>query len=392
MRFLLGIVLLTLTVALLFSCSRIFPVKSPPLIFKAFSLWAMGDSHVHTEKRNGYRSLEESFSDSLKGGDEGGESFKWDIVVNTGDFMGGQGCPTDDHGTAITEQYEVQGFDPNRMYSVIGNHDSNELDASWFNTWIDPFGMNSGNSRIFKERRPFPVTGEWDHYSFEVGNILFLMLGDRNFGGPPFGRECNGGFPSGRYSNKTFDWWVKHIEENPDKIIFTVAHHALYDTTIYTGFGEAAERGVHGGITWADKRGSSFIYAIGNWTIDGYNEKQEFIGLPPFGFRKYLTEHPGVIDFWIHGHTHYGLFPGKEYHGRTDVELVDGVWFINAGALAKFHGAPDVPFSRLLEFELGKKTVRMKTYLHMAGWNGNPEGFYQPAERVFNLDKVFQPQ
>ncbi len=383
----LGLVILVLSTTLLMS-----PKKVQLSISEAFSIWVIGDAHVHTEINNDYSSLQASITDSLRGGDEGGASFKWDIILNTGDFTGKQACPSDKQGATVVKQYEVTGFDPNRMYSVIGNHDSGESNADWFNKWIDPLGQNSNYSRISNHLRPFQVSGQWDHYSFQAGNVLFLMLGDNNFGGPPFGRECKGGYPAGRYSKETYDWWVKQIEDNPDKIIVTVAHHALHETTIYTGFDEAAKLGVHGGITWADERGSSFIYAIDNWTVDGFNEKHEFIGEPPFGFRKYLKEHPGAIDFWIHGHSHFHLFPGKELKGRSDVEFVDGVWFVNSGALAKFHGAPDVPFSRLILFEPNSSIVTMKTYLHAAGWNGNPEGFYAPAEKNFILDKTFQPQ
>src|SRR5690606_202361 len=144
------------------------------------------------------------------------------------------------------------------------------------------------------------------------------------FGGPPFGRQCSGGYPAGRYSKETYDWWVEQVEANPDKIIVTTAHHGLFDTTIYTGYDEGYQQGIHGGHSWADQRGSSFIYAIDNWTIDGYDENQQFIGERPYGFKQYLEEHPGAIDFWLFGHTHEGLYPGKTFNGRSDVETKHG--------------------------------------------------------------------
>jgi len=374
----------------LFSCQisnnlQVTNEVPPPVL----PIWIFGDAHVHTEIRNGYLSLESAIKDSLIGGDEGGESFEWDIALNTGDYKGAQDCPKAASAQTIVAQFENSGVDRNRIYSVIGNHDSNEHGASWFRRYIDPLGNNSNYSGVNNHLRPYKTSGNWDHYKFKVGNILFLLLGDNNFGGPPFGRDCEGGAPAGRYTKETFDWWVDQVESNQEMIIVTVAHHALYNTTIFTGFDEAAELGIHGGKTWADQKGSSMIYAIGDWTIDGYNQDHEFIGDRPFGFKKFLKENPGAIDFWIHGHTHYTVHPGKSANEKSDIERVHGVWFINAGAIAKYHGRPDVPFSRLLTFTEGNAVANLKTYLHTGTWNGQAEGFYEEVERNLEVSKPY---
>ena len=59
-----------------------------------------------------------------------------------------------------------------------------------------------------------PIEGTWEHYSFEVGNIIFLMLADRNDLPPPIGRGSYGGYPAGAISEETFSWWRKKIKEN----------------------------------------------------------------------------------------------------------------------------------------------------------------------------------
>ena len=50
-------------------------------------------------------------------------------------------------------------------------------------------GESTEYSRVDPDRRPFQTEGTWERYSFTAGNILFLMMGDRNDGGPPKGRR-----------------------------------------------------------------------------------------------------------------------------------------------------------------------------------------------------------
>ncbi len=64
--------------------------------------------------------------------------------------------------------------------------------------------------------RPYPIEGSWERYSFRVGNLLFLMMSDRNDGGPPVGRAKRGGYPAGAVTGETFRWWKTMVEQNPD--------------------------------------------------------------------------------------------------------------------------------------------------------------------------------
>ena len=84
------------------------------------------------------------------------------------------------------------------VYNVCGNHDRsglNEPQAWWWRKWVDPTGKNTAHSRVHSERRPYPIEGRWERYSFRVGNILFLMMGDINEPTQTIGRGDLGGNP-----------------------------------------------------------------------------------------------------------------------------------------------------------------------------------------------------
>ena len=90
------------------------------------------------------------------------------------------------------------------------------------------------------------MEGTWERYSFQVGNILFLAMGDRNDGGPPVGRGERGGYPAGAVTRETFEWWREQVEQNQDKIIVTAHHHMLKETTVASGPWEGVDGGYHG--------------------------------------------------------------------------------------------------------------------------------------------------
>jgi len=46
--------------------------------------------------------------------------------------------------------------------------------------WIDPTGEHTAFSGVDAGRRPYPIEGTWERYSFRVGNMLFLMMSDIN--------------------------------------------------------------------------------------------------------------------------------------------------------------------------------------------------------------------
>ena len=118
---------------------------------------------------------------------------------------------------------------------MVGNHDASgpsEPQQWWFKKWLDPADNSTQFSGVDATKRPFLVDSTWERYSFEAGSLLFLMMGDRNDGGPPVGRDIDGGYPAGAISSETFEWWREILASYPDKIIISAHHHMLKETTV----------------------------------------------------------------------------------------------------------------------------------------------------------------
>ena len=184
------------------------------------------------------------------------------------------------------------------FYNLVGNHDANipgEPCQWWFRKWVDPTGENTEFSGVDPARRPYPIEGTWERYSFRVGNLLFLMMGDRNDGGPPVGRGEKGGYPAGAVTGETFRWWREMVEANRDCVIISAHHHMLKETTVASGprKGSARRRGPLGVSLTATSRwwrGASYRYFV-----DGKPDAQ--------AFESYLAQNPGAVDLWLGGHT-----------------------------------------------------------------------------------------
>ena len=118
-----------------------------------FKLWAISDAHVGTDIQHGRKSLSEAILHSENGGDDGGQSFDWDICVNLGDFTGSQFPPDDEEGKLVVEQYSASKKHPREhFYDVIGNHDATRHGDNpvqwWFRKWLDPTGENTKFSGV----------------------------------------------------------------------------------------------------------------------------------------------------------------------------------------------------------------------------------------------------
>lgn len=355
-----------------------------------FHVWAAGDSHVGTDIKHGRRSLADAIHQSEFGG-ETGPAFDWDIMLDVGDLSGNQGSPTDEEGELVREQYgEMKRHSRSQVYNIAGNHDANipgEPVQWWFRKYGDPLGESTQFSGVDLKARPFAVEGEWDHYSFVAGNVLFLMMSDRNDGGPPVGRSAKGGYPAGAVTRETFDWWTSMVEANADKIIVSVHHHMLKETTVASGEWEgftsidrygkrSGKGGYHGYFADGGPMGASYLY----W-VDGNPDAQ--------AFERYLAERPGAIDLWIGGHTH--TFPDDVVNGRSHIERKWDATFLNCCAMTKYHvNGPNrgVPMSRLLTFTEGSDQLRIQCYLHTSDYA--PQGFYAKAERTVKLRRRFE--
>ncbi len=356
---------------------------------RKFNLWAFGDAHVGTDKRHGRESLADAIRQS-EGRDPATSGFDWDIAIDIGDMSGGQTVPKDEEGKEVVRQFGVlSSHRREAVYNVCGNHDRSGLDepqAWWWRKWIDPTGEHSQFSDVVADRRPFPVEGTWERYSFRIGNVLFLMMSDINEPTQTIGRGDLGGNPGGVVHGETFKWWKRMVESNPDSLIVSVHHYVLKNTTVASGPWEGMEKdengswrgGYHGYKPQGTPQGASYLYFVGS--------------VPDAGaFESYLADHPGAVALWLGGHTH--AHPDARDGGKTHVETRWGTHFINVGALTRYHinpQHPNPPKSRLLTFIHGSDEVRVRCYMHTDEFL--PVGWYPQAERILTLPKIFETQ
>ena len=352
-----------------------------------FRLWAMGDAHVGTDLRRKRESLADAIRQSEQGGKDGTPGFDWDIALNVGDFSGNQEPPKDDEGREVVRQYAVaRKHRREDFYDLAGNHDASgqgEPTQWWFRKWIDPTGENTKFSGVDPKRRRYPVTGTWERYEFRVGNLLFLVMSDRNDLPLPVGRGQRGGYPAGAVTGETVQWWRQRVEANRDSIIVSAHHHMLRETTVGSGDFEGGALNPDGSFTsryhghqkdGGNPEGASYLY---------YVDDQH----KALAFEKYLAAHPGAIDLWIGGHTHTD--PDDKFNSRTHIERKWDVNFINCCALTRFHAAQrSRPMSRLLTFTEGSSEVRVQCCLHTN--THAPQGWYPKAERTIRLGKAFR--
>jgi hypothetical protein len=371
-----------------------------------FRLWVFSDAHVATDKavsqaiRNGMdfvppagypESLASALRQSEEGGKLGGPAFHWDIALDLGDNAGLWDLPDDQQGAEVVRQYGVlKKHRREDIYPVCGNHDASAGDAAssrgkpenwWFRKYVDPMGENTAFSGVDSARRPYPVDGVWDRYSFKVGNIRFLMMSDRNDLPYPVGRrEFGGGSPAGAVTSETWHWWVKHVETAKDDIIISCHHHMLRNTTVASGDYEGVSRypdgsyrhGRYHGVDGVPE-GASYLYFV-----DDQPKAQRF--------ERYLEANHGAVDIWLGGHTH--TFPDDTFGGKSHIERRWGTNFVNCAQLSKYHSFVTCPpMSRYFTFTVGSPLVRVQCYLHDD--SHAPQGWYSPAERTLELSKPF---
>ena len=351
-----------------------------------FRLWVSGCSHVGTDlRRDGRESLADAIRQAENGGDEGGPAFAWDIALHLGDLSGSQTPPDDEEGEEVVRQFAASSRHPREhFYNLIGNHDASGPDEAcqwWFRKWVDPEGLHTEHSGVDADRRPYPIDGTWERYCFRVGNLLFLLMSDRNDGGPPVGRAERGGYPAGAVTGETFEWWKQQVEANPDAVIVTAHHHMLKETTVASGPWEGFVKDedgnwkshYHGYFPAGGPEGASYLYFV-----DGKPDAQAFEG--------YLSEHLGATDFWLGAHTH--THPDDTHGGRSHVQHKWGTTFVNCAALAKYHaGITTMPMSRLFTFTEGLDEVQIDCYLHTS--DHAPQGWYSPAARTAKIRAPF---
>lgn len=361
---------------------------------RQFNVWAVSCAHVPADIRKGRESLAKPIRQS-EGREPGAPAFDWDIMLDAGDVSAHQRPPEDKDGIELIRQYRaMRDHRREQVYNVPGNHDAPYYDlgpGSWIRKWGDPLGENTEFSGVDPKRRPFPVEGTWERYKFLAGNLLVLMLADRNDAPEPVGRGHSrdgksGGFPPGAVTRDTFNWWKKQVLENQDKIIVTMHHHALRDTTTASGNGEGNPR-YHGSTGGA--AGSSYLYFI----IENDDPENFQYTADAHVFEDFLDEFRrkngrGAIDLWLGGHTHV-KGPNDNWGDKTISERKWGVGFFQVAALTRHHGG-SLPLSRVISFTDGSDRLAANVYLHEDWFESNPIGFYKPAAIDWPLRHKFQ--
>jgi hypothetical protein len=349
---------------------------------RTFRVWVFSDAHVGSDQKRGRESLATALRQS-----EGAAGFPWDIALDLGDLSGADDPPKDPEGAEIIRQFGVlKQHHREDIYDLAGNHDRSGLDEPqewWWRKWIDPTGEHNGFSHVDAVRRPFPIDGTWERYSFRVGNLLFLMMSDINEPTQKVGRGTLGGNPGGVVSGETFRWWNRMVEENSSSIIISAHHYVLKDTTVASGEWEGMQRDEKGG--WKNRyngyypqgtpQGASFLYWVDSKPDSG-------------AFENVLAALPMRVDLWLGAHTHTD--PDDTYGGKSHIERRWGTTFINVAGLTRYHTAPEhsIPRSWLLTFTDGSDEVTARCYLH--GNEFAPQGWYANADRTIKISKPFK--
>jgi len=349
---------------------------------RTFRLWLFSDAHVGTDKANGRDSLATALAQS-----EAASGFDWDIALDLGDISGAQGTPKDQEGEEIVRQFAVlKKHRREQIYDLSGNHDRSGLDeaqAWWWRKWIDPTGEHTAFSKVDPAKRPFPLKGTWERYSFSVGNLLFLMMSDINEPSQSVGRGTLGGNPGGVVSGETFRWWQRMVAENRGSIIISAHHYVLKDTTVASGAWEGMQRdesgrwqsSYHGFFPQGTPEGASYLY----WVNSQRDSR---------AFESVLAAAPSRVSLWLGAHTH--TEPDDTFGGKSHIEQRWGTTFVNVAGLTRYHGKPGtgIPRSWLLTFTDGSAAVAAQCYLH--GTEYAPQGWYAKNDKVITLSRPFK--
>lgn len=352
---------------------------------KTFRVWVFSDAHVGSDKEHGRESLAEALRQS-----ETVPGFEWRIALDLGDISGAQGTPKDSEGEEVVRQFDVlKQHRREDIYDLSGNHDRSGLDepqAWWWRKWIDPVGEHTEFSHVDATKRPFPIDGTWERYSFRVGNLLFLMMSDINEPTQKVGRGTLGGNPGGVVSGETFRWWKRMVQENRSSIIISAHHYVLKDTTVASGEWEGMRRDengawknrYHGYFPEGTPQGASFLYWVDSKPDSGAFESVLMAA----------SAAAAPVDLWLGAHTHTN--PDDTYGGKSHIERRWGTTFINVSGLTRFHTGPEnsIPRSWVLTFTDGSDQVTAQCYLH--GNEYAPQGWYPKVERTITLSKPFR--
>ncbi|MFT5849871.1 MAG: hypothetical protein ACI9H6_000697, partial [Patiriisocius sp.] len=174
---------------------------------QTFTIWALGDvqADIDTTDTDGDAGQDDMFRAVIADVN----TLEKDMALVTGDIVD---KGSDDDPSAASYDFDDYIADlktldlpRHRVYHIAGNHDSS----------YDSPSDTSGGQGLTEYDEYFPRR----NFHTLQGNILTIYMSDE--------RRST----AGEISNQIFDWWEKLVHENQDKIIITVTHHPLYDTT-----------------------------------------------------------------------------------------------------------------------------------------------------------------
>jgi hypothetical protein len=397
------------------------------IVFSIFTLGARGQTYFnawlsscgHVEGPSGSTEGMDLALNQARGLVSGAPPISWDGMFDVGDWTASQLPPDHPAGIEIADYYNtIFAEDRGKFFTTPGNHDG--VPRSWAagdltEMYINPLGeaAHALTSGFTADQRP-NVAGEyeqllsypgtrWDRYLVRTGNVIWIMLGDRNefdslaeargdtSGLFQAGRGSaagmpNGGYPSGAVTLDTFEWW-RGVVEDPqfENSILITAHHLLpRNTTITTDDGEPGDYHGSSGSLGPNGEVGGQLYWIREYDESG-TEIMQYAQTRPF--LNYLADHPGAIDLYIGGHSHI-TEPDASINGRGLSGRKYGVSFISVGAITTSHGARNNQMTRLLTFQDGLNVAVLNIYIHRS-LSGKSVGWYPGASKIIPLSQNF---
>lgn len=370
-----------------------------------FNAWLTSCTHLIGPTGN-VKTLQLALAQS-RGQVAGSPAFAWDMWVDVGDWTASQHPPTHEDGEHLSSFLNTSfGAQRGLFFTVAGNHDGEAKGwqpGEFALKYINPLGAaefaaTSGFSAAqrpqgeqFRQLLSYPGT-RWDRYLVRSGNIIWIMLGDRNeydtlaeargdkSGQYQAGRGSaagmpQGGYPSGAVTRDTFEWWRRVVEDPTfaDDILITTHHLLPRDTTITTDDGDPGNYHGPSGSVGPNGLVGGQLYWLREYDESG-REIRQFAQTRPF--LDYLRDHPAAIAIWIGGHTHVKT-PDQQINGRGIQVRKYGVTFLSVGGMTSSHAAGDHQMSRLLTFENGSKEAIVTVYSHVQ--RKTRQGSWNPA-------------
>ena len=226
--------------------------------------------------------------------------------------------------------------------------------------------------------------GTYERYYFDVGNIRFLFLSDRNDLPNPYGRGEGGFFVDGAITFDTYKWFVDQVLKNPDKIIIVCCHHPLKDTTIGTGRNESWQGKFMTGynLKFKDSKTESLQTVLHQvYPVDDYDTPK---------FKNLLSQNTGVVDMWLSGHVHHLV--EEIFHDKGKYACAYGGHHFNVGTICRYRHNVRMLSAQSTVFTFSNDSDKFDSKVYIHDHPSIKQGFYQPEHRRLNLKKNFRKQ